>query len=335
MKLLSICIPTYNRAKYLKICLNSIINDIKGLEDEVEIVVSDNCSTDNTEEIAREIFSNIEFCYFKNSTNIGGNRNIIRAAEIASGEFCWIIGDDDFILPGSIHRLIKLIKENEEIDYYFASCVHIEKDALDKINGINSSRDLPKNLRPDNSFSINKNLSSWDELIDYNINGVFLGAMQVSIFRKSVWDKYARKIKIEGDPFYSLENTYPHAVIFAHVMPGRPAYYIGEPLIAVLDGNRDWIGYVPIILIFRLPELLELYKKQGIDSGRIEKCKKELVLNTSFYLLTNLLTNYSFPRTKHMALKYFIRNARYLEFWKGIMLPIYRIIKNHLLKSQS
>ncbi|MDD2524542.1 MAG: glycosyltransferase, partial [Endomicrobiaceae bacterium] len=46
--LLSICIPTYNRADYLNQSIQSIVNS-DGFGDKVEIVISDNCSTDNTE----------------------------------------------------------------------------------------------------------------------------------------------------------------------------------------------------------------------------------------------------------------------------------------------
>ena len=51
--LLSICIPTYNRASYLEGAIQNIITD-NAFGDEVEIIISDNASTDNTEEIAKK-----------------------------------------------------------------------------------------------------------------------------------------------------------------------------------------------------------------------------------------------------------------------------------------
>lgn len=69
--LVSICIPTYNRVEYLKASIDSIVGQEDFLNGNVEIAVSDNASTDGTEEICRvysEKFNN--FKYFKNDVNV-------------------------------------------------------------------------------------------------------------------------------------------------------------------------------------------------------------------------------------------------------------------------
>ena len=66
--LLSLCIPTYNRADLLEKTLESLVEQ---LDDEIEIVISDNCSTDNTEEVGRryaEEYDNIN--YYRNEVNV-------------------------------------------------------------------------------------------------------------------------------------------------------------------------------------------------------------------------------------------------------------------------
>lgn len=70
--LVSICIPTYNRAPYLKKCLDSLVCQPEFQQGLVEIVVSDNASTDDTEKVVgayRTAYPN--FHYYKNETNIG------------------------------------------------------------------------------------------------------------------------------------------------------------------------------------------------------------------------------------------------------------------------
>ena len=68
--LLSICIPTYNRAAYLEECLQSLIESRIGYENSVEIVLLNNCSTDNTIDIIEKFknlnieCSKIELLYF-------------------------------------------------------------------------------------------------------------------------------------------------------------------------------------------------------------------------------------------------------------------------------
>lgn len=69
--LVSICIPTYNRAPYLRKCLDSLVCQPEFLDGKVEIVVSDNASTDDTEKVAKEYSAKYQnFHYFKNKKNV-------------------------------------------------------------------------------------------------------------------------------------------------------------------------------------------------------------------------------------------------------------------------
>lgn len=78
-KLLSICVPTFNRAEELNKQLAWLAREIKGFENECEIIVSDNCSTDNTQEVIQkwqQFFEpTIQFTANKNSENIGWMKN--------------------------------------------------------------------------------------------------------------------------------------------------------------------------------------------------------------------------------------------------------------------
>lgn len=68
---ISLCIPTYNRAKYLKKSIDSVICQPEFQNGEVEIVISDNASTDGTEKLGKTYESEYEnIKYFKNSKNI-------------------------------------------------------------------------------------------------------------------------------------------------------------------------------------------------------------------------------------------------------------------------
>ena len=95
---LSFCIPTYNRVDKLENAVNSIINSIensrKNLLVNFEIVISDNCSTDKTEEVVNEIIKNlgnesIIIKYFRNENNVGASKNFISLPKLASGEYIW------------------------------------------------------------------------------------------------------------------------------------------------------------------------------------------------------------------------------------------------------
>lgn len=114
--LLSICIPTYNRANLLDQSLARIIKEFNGLENkaDVEIFVSDNQSPDNTPEIVEKYISNgLPIQYIRNTTNIGGDRNIIQCFRLAKGKYALVLGDDDFPIEGSLHKILNVLEQGD------------------------------------------------------------------------------------------------------------------------------------------------------------------------------------------------------------------------------
>lgn len=108
----SICIPTYNRASLLKIGLDSIVAQFKDLSirKRVEIIVSDDNSLDNTEQIVKEFmekYKNIR--YYKNKKNIKSDPNIIKSATYSRADYIWFFGDDDIHYSWSLKTLLKII----------------------------------------------------------------------------------------------------------------------------------------------------------------------------------------------------------------------------------
>jgi abequosyltransferase len=108
--IISICIPTYNRGNVIGRLLESIVENLSGsphIANYVEIVVSDNCSNDNTTNIIEQYKSKLlNFKYIKNSENLGYAKNINQAVEISSGQYCWLMGSDDILIKGSLKYLI-------------------------------------------------------------------------------------------------------------------------------------------------------------------------------------------------------------------------------------
>jgi glycosyltransferase involved in cell wall biosynthesis len=105
--LLTIAIPTYNRAAHLDEQLKRLGTQIK---DSVEVLVSDNASDDNTGEIVNRykcVLPNLVYC--RNAVNLGFDRNIIRLYCEAKGEYIWFLSDDDAILPGALLEVLSLI----------------------------------------------------------------------------------------------------------------------------------------------------------------------------------------------------------------------------------
>ncbi len=108
---LSICIPTYNRADYLIGCLDAIVNQ-EGFDERVEVVISDNCSTDNTKEICHkylERYKNIH--YFCNEENVRA-LNFSLAFQRATGMLRKLSNDTVMYKPGAIKKILDFVTNN-------------------------------------------------------------------------------------------------------------------------------------------------------------------------------------------------------------------------------
>lgn len=113
-KLLTIAIPTYNRANLLDKQLAWLAQAIKGFESVCEILISDNCSTDDTSKIVEKwqfFFQTITFQYKRNSENIGAVRNIASCITSAKGKYVWTISDDDKIFNNAIPYIASALTE--------------------------------------------------------------------------------------------------------------------------------------------------------------------------------------------------------------------------------
>jgi glycosyltransferase involved in cell wall biosynthesis len=121
-KLLTIAIPTYNRAELLDKQLAWLAQAITGFESECEILVSDNCSTDHTQNVIKkwqEILSHITFKSHRNYENLGVMKNILYCLNSATTKYVWTIGDDDPIQNRTIAYLINKLKQHNNLSLIF------------------------------------------------------------------------------------------------------------------------------------------------------------------------------------------------------------------------
>ena len=95
---LSICIPTYNRAKNIINCLESLCANEKKYLDQIKVCISNNDSTDNTELVISKFMDRLPIIYSRNKTNLGIPRNFLKVVSMCDAEYVWLIGDDDLFL---------------------------------------------------------------------------------------------------------------------------------------------------------------------------------------------------------------------------------------------
>lgn len=120
MAILSICIPTYNRISYLRELLDGLLSQIRDLpKDQVEVLVSDNASTDGTAESLKALKSP-SIRWWTNPQNIGGDRNFLKLIRESNGDYIWLIGDDDIVPEGAVLKVLRLLnEENPDLLFFF------------------------------------------------------------------------------------------------------------------------------------------------------------------------------------------------------------------------
>jgi abequosyltransferase len=111
--LLTIAIPTFNRAKYLQELLATLFDQLVA-QHQVELLVSDNASADDTPSIVEGfIMRGLAIRYLRNEANIGADANFLQCFEQSRGQYVWIFGDDDVIVPGGIGIILNLLHNGD------------------------------------------------------------------------------------------------------------------------------------------------------------------------------------------------------------------------------
>ena len=100
---LSICIATFKRAAWIGETLRSVLMQAPA---DVEVVVVDGASPDATQEAMQAFQHDARVRYFREGTNSGVDRDYDKAVEYARGGYCWLMTDDDVLLPGAIKSVL-------------------------------------------------------------------------------------------------------------------------------------------------------------------------------------------------------------------------------------
>lgn len=257
MPILSICIPTYNRAAYLRQCLDSILSSVRGFEKDIEIIVSDNASEDETGEIANEYRSKHSFIrYHKNETNVF-EKNFYIAASLAKGEYIWIFGDDDLMEPQAVRVVLEKIKEN----YNLVVC-----------NYPLWSNDFTTAIR-ERILPIRRNMIISDHDALLRTMGLRLGFISMIIIKRDIFLKLPLS-EYETYTDYGFPFLY---AVYSGVLRRCSAYVCSQPMLLKQRGgafathaNKDW-WYKCFVVGSSL--IFEELRKKGYSRAAIHRAK--------------------------------------------------------------
>lgn len=232
MPLLSICIATYNRAGFIGETLESIIPQ---LENDVELLIVDGASADNTEAIVQKYAHQVENIKYIRLPEKGGvDHDFDKAVQLASGEFCWLFTDDDLIKQGAI-KAVKtaigqgygLIVVNAELrDKVLTTLVRTQQIRLqeDKIYGPSEMEQLFK---------------------DAMLYLSFIGAV---VIRRSIW------LQRKRETYFGTEFVHIGVIFQERLL--EPVKIIANPYIIIRLGNAQWMPRSFNIWMFNWPNLV-------------------------------------------------------------------------------
>lgn len=124
---ISVIVPVYNVEKYLKRCLDSIVDQTyKNLE----IIIVNDQTKDNSEEIINTYLSDNRIVYIKNIENVGLSESRNNALKIATGEYILFVDSDDEIIPNTVETLVRELSENKYDFMLFNTSIIGEDDEM-------------------------------------------------------------------------------------------------------------------------------------------------------------------------------------------------------------
>ena len=120
--ILSVCIPNYERLDLLTrlVSFCCVLIEKDSLYEQVEICVSDDCSSNDPTEAVHKIveqFPSVCIKYKRNETNLGMDHNFLQSVMMASGRYAWIIGNDDMPTDNSLSIIMDVLKRYPALDF--------------------------------------------------------------------------------------------------------------------------------------------------------------------------------------------------------------------------
>lgn len=259
--ILSICIPTYNRSKFLSEALDSIIISLTGFEDKVEIIISDNASSDDTVDAVKKYLSKYNFIkYSRNKDNVA-DKNFFIVASLAMGKYIWIFADDDKMEEKAVTNVLNYIKQN----YNLIICNYSTWDNEFKVKFKEKFYSVSKNIEFDDHNKVLKRL------------GNKLQFLSSIVIKKDIF------FNLDEEEYNSL-HEYGASFAFSlycGIINNVKAILISEPQLRYRGYNSDIVGLDRWYKYFATGTslLFEELRKKGYSNSAIYSAKN-IVMKT-------------------------------------------------------
>lgn len=304
-KLLSICIPTYNRDWCLKDLIKVLKEQITDeLENCVEVIFSDNCSVDNTRKLLTEYAKENSYVkYYRNEENIGFGRNYLKCASYASGIFTWILGDDDLPASDAVKELTDIIRKRRDDDIILFNFTQKDSEM------VKSKKDFIALSGESREYKLSDDCELLNYLKNAQYSSVLFSYISSYIFRSSGFSQDNVKEKYKNHPFTHL------FYLWAARKNRLNVFYLNRILLFNRSGNdriSDNLYDIVNVFLSGITDLCDeffrnssiLYKAAADVSKNFDTaCGKIFILksvkyinNTQFFDLANKVRKLNYPK---------------------------------------
>jgi len=265
--------------------------------------------------------------YKKNKSNIGMARNFLEVVNMADGEYVWIIGDDDLLLPTALEGLTKIIDQNSDVDLFYINEFDLTAEYVLSCPQPFDTANLPNNMNRKSLWKHDGKMDFFD-LISPKISGDFLNGISLSVFRRKGWIENANVLDHDalhdGRVFSNFDNTYPHIKIFAKAFSNSKVYFYSKPLSVCLNGAREWAPMYSYIRSVRLVNGVDEYRKNGLPYLKYLKYRnralRAFIPDMIYMFMYKKESGYEYIS----PLKWLLRNCLYPEFYLSLFLFPFR-----------
>jgi glycosyltransferase involved in cell wall biosynthesis len=171
-ELVSIIMPSYNTAKFIAESIEAVV---KQTYSNWELLIVDDCSSDNTDEVVESFLVDTRIKYFKNAKNSGAAVSRNRALREAKGKWIAFLDSDDLWMPEKLEKQIKFMEKH---DYHFSYTNYAEIDTEDNRNGITVTG--PKRITKTGFFNY-----CWPGCLTVMYDAEKVGLIQIADIKKN------------------------------------------------------------------------------------------------------------------------------------------------------
>ncbi len=261
---LAIVISTYNRAPFVEMNVEWILHQIDKEQCNVQCIVVDNASTDDTHERLARFLNHPAFSYQCNPSNVGmlGNLRVCAGQNVA--KYLWIIGDDDFISEGAISRTVDAIKTTPGLPLLIHNFGVYFRTHLAIIDSPKVFRKellkLAETPQPTGIRQLNRVAEEHDNLFT---------AIYPLIFRSDV-AAACFNFTFDGIPFNDLIECVPTTAFILRTLRYCDVMWFEEAGI-VGNAHNSWSMHRPRWHLVIMPMIFNLAREAGVDSAKLWK----------------------------------------------------------------